>query len=162
MNALRRARRAGRGLLDQAYAAHDAIIRHGRAMTRGQLLRIQLETVACELVNAGHPWPLRLRGDSVEELTMAVNMPFGVLAPVAYQVQRLDLRPGDRLVLITDGKRERATATVGLAALLLATRDEHLREVVRAPISAVHEACGGSLPDDAIMLVLERAQDPAR
>lgn len=155
VNALRKARRAGRGLLDQAYAAHDAITRHGRGMTTGQLLRVQLETGACELVNAGHPWPLRLRGDSVQELAIAVNMPFGVLASVAYQVQQLDLRPGDRLVLITDGMRERAAATVDLAALLRATRDEHPREVVRALISAVHEACGGSLPDDATTMVVD-------
>ncbi len=155
VNALRGARRAGLGLLEQAYAAHEAITRHSRGMTTGQLLRVQLETGTCELVNAGHPWPLRLRGDTVEELTVKVDMPFGVPAPVTYQVQRLHLEPGDRLILVTDGMRERAAATVDLPALIHDTRGEHPREVVRTFTSAVHEACGGSLPDDATTMVLD-------
>lgn len=155
VNALRGARRAGRSIIDQAYAAHQAITRHGHGMTTGQLLRVELETGACELVNAGHPWPLRLRGNRVEELAVKVNLPFGVPAPVTYEVQRLCLEPGDRLVLITDGMRERAAATLDLPALLHGTRDDHPREVVRTLTAAVLDACGGSLPDDATTLVLD-------
>ncbi|MFF9098070.1 PP2C family protein-serine/threonine phosphatase [Streptomyces sp. NPDC014802] len=155
VNALRRARRAGRGILDQANAAHEAIKRHGRGMTTGQLLRVQLDTGACELVNAGHPWPLLLRAGRVEELTLRVNMPFGVPAPVRYQVQRLRLEPGDRLVLLTDGMRDRAAAAVDLPALVRDTAGEHPREVVRALTAAVHEAFGGSLLDDATTMVLD-------
>lgn len=124
-------------------------------MTTGQLLRIRLETGACELVNAGHPWPLRLRDGQVEELPLRINLPFGVRAPVAYQVQHLALEPGDRLVLLTDGMRERAAAAVDLRALIRDTRDDHPREVVRVLTAAVHEACEGALPDDATTLVLD-------
>ncbi|MFF5665956.1 PP2C family protein-serine/threonine phosphatase [Streptomyces griseofuscus] len=155
VNALRGARRAGRGLLDQAYAAHQAITDNARGMTTGQLLRIELETGACDLVNAGHPRPLLLRGDRVEELVLKANLPFGALAPVTYEVQRLQLNRGDRLVLSTDGMQERRAAQVDLPSLVLDTRDAHPREVVRALTTAVQEACGDHLPDDATVLVLD-------
>ncbi|MBA9050560.1 MULTISPECIES: PP2C family protein-serine/threonine phosphatase [Streptomyces] len=155
VNALRGARRAGHSILEQAYTAHRAITARTRGLITGQLLRVRLDTGACELVNAGHPWPLRLRGARVEEVAVEVNMPFGVPAPVTYQVQQLRLEPGDRLMLLTDGMCERAAASVDLAAIMHATRAEHPREVVRALTSAVFDACGGSLPDDATTMVLD-------
>ncbi|WP_190015477.1 PP2C family protein-serine/threonine phosphatase [Streptomyces lucensis] len=153
--ALRGARRSGRSLTDQAYAAHRAITGNARGMTTGQLLRVKLDSGVCELVNAGHPWPLRLRGDRVEELALKINMPFGMPAPVTYEVQRLLLEPGDRLVLITDGMHDRRAAAVDLPALIHDTRGEHPREVVQAMIAAVHAACGGQLADDATTMVLD-------
>ncbi|WP_432056270.1 PP2C family protein-serine/threonine phosphatase [Streptomyces sp. bgisy022] len=155
VNALRGARRAGRCILDQAYTAHRAITDHGIGMTTGQLMRVRLQTGECELVNAGHPWPLRLRDGRVEEPALKVYLPFGAPVPVAYEVQRFRLRPGDRTVLFTDGMRDRAASAVDLPALIHDTRDEHPREVVRTLTRAVHDACGGSLPDDATTLVLD-------
>ncbi|KUN82503.1 protein phosphatase [Streptomyces bungoensis] len=155
VNALRGARRAGLGLLDQANAAHRAIAHHARGMTTGQLLRVELETGACELVNAGHPWPLRLRGGRVEELKVKVNLPFGVRSEIPYEVQRLQLEAGDRLVLITDGVQERCAAALDLPALIRDTQGDHPREVVRTLTRAVYDACGGQLADDATALVLD-------
>ncbi|MGW2465401.1 PP2C family protein-serine/threonine phosphatase [Streptomyces sp. NPDC001761] len=155
VNALRGARRAGRSLLDQAYTAHHAITDHAYGMTTGQLLRIHLDTGDCELVNAGHPWPLRLRGDRVRELPLKVNLPFGAPAPVTYEIQHIHLEPDDRLVLITDGMQDRTAAKVQLPALLHDTRNQHPREVVRTLTEAVHDACDGHLPDDATTLVLD-------
>ncbi|SEE37602.1 Stage II sporulation protein E (SpoIIE) [Streptomyces sp. 2231.1] len=86
VNALRGARRAGHSILDQAYIAHRALASHARGMTTGQLLRIELDTGACELVNAGHSQPLRAREGRVEELPLNVNLPFAVPALVTYEV----------------------------------------------------------------------------
>lgn len=155
VNALRQSRRAEGGVREQAYAAHEALAQHARGMTTGQLFCVALETGECQLVNAGHPWPLLLRDGRVEEVRLAVNLPFGVPAPVRYDVQRFHFAPGDRLVLLTDGMRERESADIDMPGILLATADEHPREAVRALIDAVHDVCREGLPDDATVMVLD-------
>ncbi|MFG3028754.1 PP2C family protein-serine/threonine phosphatase [Streptomyces sp. NPDC048253] len=155
VGALRRARRSGCDALKQARHAHEALLSHGRGLATGQLLCVDLETGLCELVNAGHPRPLRLRDGIVEEVRLAVNLPFGVVAPTAYRVQELQLRPGDRLVLLTDGMQDRDAAAVDLPSVIHDTRALHPREAVRGLTAAVLDACRGNLRDDATVLILD-------
>jgi len=157
VNASRGARRAGADLLGQAAQVHHALLSHGRrTFATGQLLRIALDGTRAQLVNAGHPWPLRLRDGEVGEVPLAVNMPFGVPMQGPYQVQNVDLRPGDRLVLYTDGMQEREAETVDLPGLIGATAAGHPREVVRTLVTAVADAYDGCPPkDDATVLCLD-------
>ncbi|MET9801587.1 PP2C family protein-serine/threonine phosphatase [Streptomyces sp. NPDC006368] len=155
LGALRGARRAGCDLEEQARRAHRALFEHGRGMATGQLMRIGLEDGRVEWINAGHPWPLLLRDGNIVRLDVAVNLPFGVPSPTPYRVQRLDLHPGDRLIMLTDGMQERAAAEVDLPALVRETRSLHPCEATRVLVNAVYENCQGRLQDDATVLCLD-------
>ncbi|MCI4041398.1 PP2C family protein-serine/threonine phosphatase [Streptomyces sp. TRM75563] len=157
VGALRRARRAGATLAEQARQGDQALTTHGHGHATGQLLRINLHTGKAKLVNAGHPWPLRMRAGVVETITCQIDQPFGLaLAPPRpYRIQTLDLRPGDRLLMLTDGMLERHGEKIDMADLLRQTRSLHPRETTLMLTSAVRDASGGRLEDDATVTCLD-------
>ncbi|MFD3550345.1 PP2C family protein-serine/threonine phosphatase [Streptomyces sp. NPDC058655] len=160
VGALRRARRAGADLVEQARQADEAMRGHGRkGYVTGQLLRISLLDGGTEFVNAGHPWPLRMRDGEVREIVPKIDRPFGLDVKGSeantYRVQSLDLRPGDRLVMLTDGMQERNAENLDLSDLIVQTRALHPREAARTLIGAIVDASDGHLQDDATVMCLD-------
>jgi serine phosphatase RsbU (regulator of sigma subunit) len=158
VGALRNARRQGGSLVAQAAQANVAIADHARTgrFVTGQLVRVDLATQTAGIVNAGHPPPVRIRDGRAETIVLDADLPFGTQPPdTDYEVQRLDLRPGDRFVFLTDGVLERNAAQLDVHAVLTATRDLHAREAVQHLAREVLRVSGGELRDDATALCLD-------
>jgi serine phosphatase RsbU (regulator of sigma subunit) len=164
VGALRNARRRGMSLAEQARYANEALLDNapvGQFVT-GQLVRVDLATGRAVVVNAGHPFPLRLRDGEVSEVELLIEPPFGVDPGRSFTVCEFPLEPGDRLVFLTDGMQERNAASFDVARTLAATAALHPREVVHELGAAVLRATGGDLRDDATMVCLDWYGGPPR
>jgi hypothetical protein len=106
-------------------------------------------------VNAGHVLPLLARSDQVQLLPLPADPPLGVLPGSRYRSTEVQLRPGDRLLLVTDGMLERNAASLDLVSHILTTPRNHPREAVRYLADAVVAVSGPVLPDDATLLILD-------
>jgi len=58
-----------------------------------------------ELINCGHVPPLLVSGDKVTKLEEG-NLPVGLVPMVEFQASNLQMKPGERLLLVTDGVTE--------------------------------------------------------
>ncbi|MFF5499236.1 SpoIIE family protein phosphatase [Streptomyces aquilus] len=115
----------------------------------------------CRIANAGHLPPVRLRaGRKPELLELPTGAPLGV-GGVAFSTTTVDLDPGDRLVLYTDGLVETRQHPLDerLDALLelLDGPDRALEEVCDLLVRTLHQ------PDnsDDVALLIARAQTPS-
>lgn len=159
VGSLRNGRRQGMTLADQARFANDALAEHspvGEFVT-GQVLRVDLHTGAITLVNAGHVCPLLLRAGKVHEVELEVDLPFGLYPGRDFQLQRLQLQPGDRLLLVTDGVLDRNSMHHQVPAVLELSPGKHPRALVRELGDLVLRVTGGKLRDDATVLCLDWA-----
>lgn len=118
-------------------------------------MRVSLATGTGEIVNAGHPRPLRLRDGRVETVELGADLPFGMLADTCFRAQSLILEPGDRLVLVTDGLFERNPADIDIPDLIAKSSHLYPREVVQRLTRTVARAAGGDMRDDATALCLD-------
>ena len=163
VGALRNARRARVDLAEQARRASASLAEHFHRCeyVTGQLVRVDLQTETAQVVNAGHPSPLRLRNGRVTSVDLKPDLPFGV-GEHEYRVQPLALVPGDRLVFLTDGLLERNAASLDIEVLVAQGAEMHPREAVQHLIKAVLKGAAGQLRDDATVMCLDWHGGPPR
>ncbi|MFT3830343.1 MAG: PAS domain S-box protein [Opitutaceae bacterium] len=139
-------------------------------------LEIDHATLAMEYVIAGHPPFLLVRGGEVSLLPElagpGTNLPIGMLDHHRFTAATVQLQPGDRLILYTDGlletplPRGRPVLSSGDLAeavrrLLACQPDLHAVPLAQALFRTVagcgcHEAATAhALPDDVALLVIE-------
>ncbi|MEU6485582.1 PP2C family protein-serine/threonine phosphatase [Streptomyces sp. NPDC046887] len=105
VNALRNARRAGVDIADQAALADQAVWAQYRGSMHVStlLMSFDLESGRAYAVDAGSPQLWRRRGRSVERVLLDAQFPLGMFEESDYRVQEIDLLPGDRLLVVSDG-----------------------------------------------------------
>ena len=163
IGALRAARRAGAGLQEAARLADEAILTLDLQLYLTAVLG-SWDAVGHRLrwINCGHPTPLIVRADGrVEELEGERTYPLGIrFTERAFPVLTASVRPGERLVLYSDGVTERRTADGGrigedgLRAILNELGARSAAGTVRGLQDAVIEASPEALRDDATLLVI--------
>lgn len=67
---------------------------------------IDMRSGLCRFVQAGHPPPLILRADGGAEYVGHGGLPVGLLAEATYEEETAQLRPGDRMLIYSDGLTE--------------------------------------------------------
>ncbi|MGW3151532.1 PP2C family protein-serine/threonine phosphatase [Streptomyces sp. NPDC001177] len=153
--------------LDEKYAfMDDAISRQFGPdhFVTAQLMHLNIATGEMELVNAGHPAPLLIRGGRVEQqLESATTLPVGFGGEMP-RVREHVLQPGDRVLCYTDGIIEEHVAggkAFGEERLIRCVNrlGEDPSEGVRADLRRLSHTLkserGGRTTDDATLFMIE-------
>ncbi len=111
--------------------------------------------------SAGHPAALVSTRDGEMHLLCAPNAPLGVAAGTTYVESHYAIRPGERLVLYTDGVTDarhglNLFGTEGIENVLAANRKAGAEKLVQEILGTVKDWAEGNLRDDTAVLVLSR------
>jgi serine phosphatase RsbU (regulator of sigma subunit) len=168
--AIRNARRAGEtDLIALAAEADRVLLRHGdrRQFVTAALADLTTSTGRLRFLLAGHPAPLLFRdGRFVTELKHPPRPPLGIdltSRTARATVREVQLQPGDRLLLYSDGVTEARDANrtfFGEKRLIDLTERAHLDrlpapETLRRLTKAVLAHQDGALQDDLTLLLLD-------
>lgn len=170
---LRAARERPLGASESLMALNQAVLdqRQDSRFITAVLLRLTVgegEPVMV-LSNGGHPHPLLARVDGTVEEAGPGGTLLGVWEEPALHEQRLDLAPGEVLVMFTDGLKERrdpALEPTGRMLELLRTATSLPAGEIAVRLGGLAQSAGEEADDDVAILVLRRsgrstATDPA-
>ena len=123
---------------------------------------VDLTTGACEMVQAGHPHPLLLRSNGSIETLGKGGLPIGLIEDADYEQFTLQLLPGDRLFLVSDGVTEcpdsegnelGAQGLIDLLPSIASLPSPQLLEALVWELNRFSE--GADFPDDVSGLILD-------
>ena len=126
---------------------------------------LELDTGVFTFASAGHEMPLLVPGDGSAPKWIAGGGPLvGMFGRLDLAAVTLEIRPGDRLVLYTDGITDAGSSAGGrfgvtrFEQLAADTHRGHAEDTCRAVIQSVLKFHGDAEPaDDLALLVLRRA-----
>jgi hypothetical protein len=160
--ALRNARRAGLGLADQAALADQAVFAQHRGAVHVEtlLLELDLRTGVVHAVDAGSPRMMVLRAGEVLDQPLEAQFPLGMFETSEYTTQSFTLRPGDRLVIVSDGVFDavKENSRYGEAALhrfVRRTGSLAPLQAIRSLLGDLRAFVGDDLSDDAVAVCLD-------
>jgi sigma-B regulation protein RsbU (phosphoserine phosphatase) len=143
--------RTSRVLCESTLPTHYATLVCGRASTAGEV----------EICNAGHPPPLVIGRGEVRAVA-ATALPVGMFSSEEFGCETVRLRPGDTMLLYTDGLIEAqngAGADYGmerLRAFALAALPERPRALVATCVRDLGRFLGPRAPTDDVTIMAMR------
>ncbi len=146
-----------RFLCDHAEVGRYATMFFGILETDGKL----------EFINAGHPSPILIRKDAVEEAFTEGSFPVGLVPEAEFATTHLQLEPNDTLVLFSDGVTEAMDPEENLYGVprlrdaLQGRADEPLDDIQKTVLESVENfARGARQADDLTMLLIRYKATP--
>src|SRR5437762_1261936 len=119
-----------------------------------------------EFINAGHPSPMLIRENTVEEAFTEGSYPVGLVPDAVYTAACLKLQPGDTLVLFSDGVTEamdpdeQLFGVPRLRDVLEGKTTTDLDEIQKTVLESVENFARGARQADDLTLLLVRYRDP--
>lgn len=136
----------------------------GQRFTTAFIAELEPATGSLTYVNAGHNWPMLRRASGAIERFEAGGLPLGILATRSYQSGTTDLRPGDLLLIFTDGiieaedEQEREYGEERLLSLMQGLGDPTAKAGVQCLMSSVDSFVGlARQHDDITCLMVKKA-----
>jgi phosphoserine phosphatase RsbU/P len=120
-----------------------------------------------EFVRAGHPSPLLLRRGIVSDLYTSGSFPIGLVEIATFKSARIQLEPGDTLLMFTDGlteaenKEREFFEEERLKEVFGRQQDLPLSDVQNGILSAVEKFTEGASQSDDVTVVVVRYLGPA-